>query len=352
MASIPDLKGSEETLEHLLSIPYPETVEMMKRLDGDLLILGVGGKIGPSLAATAANACAKAGVQKRIIGVDKVLTAEVSERLARLGVETQLCDLSEFQQVNDLPRVPNVIFMAGRKFGQVGSEALTWLMNVVIPGHIGQVFRDSRIVVFSTGCVYDLVSTDGIGSLETDLPRPVGEYANSCLGRERVFEYYSSTHKTKVLLFRLNYAVDLRYGVLVEVAKQVYEGKPVDITVNAANVIWQGDAVNRALLSLEHTASPAAMLNVTGRQTLRIDALAQQFGQIFKKTPSFCGSNSGKAYLSNSERSFRLFGLPRVTETQMIQMVAEWIKTGGALLDKPTHFSVTDGQFLDTKEKA
>ncbi|HNT33454.1 MAG TPA: epimerase [bacterium] len=352
MASIPDLRGSEETLEQLLSIPYPETVEMMKRLEGDLLILGVGGKIGPSLAATAANACAKAGVQKRIIGVDKVLTAEVTERLTRLGVETQLCDLSEYEQVNDLPRVRNVIFMAGRKFGQVGSEPLTWLMNAVIPGNVGQAFRGSRIVVFSTGCVYELVSTDGIGSLETDRPKPVGEYANSCLGRERVFEYYCSTFKTPVLLFRLNYAVDLRYGVIVEIAKQVYDGKPVDITVNAANVIWQGDAVNRALLCLEHTSCPAAILNITGRQTLRVDAVAQQFGQIFRKTPSFCGSNSGKAYLSNADRSFRLFGLPRVTETQMIQMVAEWMKTGGAILDKPTHFNVTDGQFLDGGGKA
>lgn len=346
---IPDLNGSEKELEELLSEPYPQTVEMMKRLEGDLMILGVGGKIGPSLAGTAAKACQQADVSKRIIGVDKVFTPALEKRLRNNNVELLTCDLSEYEQAKQLPAVENVIFMAGRKFGEVGSEPLTWLMNAVVPGVVGQVLTSSRIVVFSTGCVYELVSSDSLGSLEADVPRPVGEYANSCLGRERIFEYYGQLHNSPVLLFRLNYSVDLRYGVVVEIARDVYEGRPVDLTVNAVNFIWQGDVVNRALLSLELAEVPAAKLNVTGERVFPVRELALRFAEVFDKQVDFTGKDSEKAYLSDASKSFEVFGPVQVKERDLIQMVANWIQAGGARLDKPTHFSVIDGEFLDEK---
>jgi dTDP-4-dehydrorhamnose reductase len=344
------LNGSEENLEQALAVPYPQTIEMMKRLDGDLMILGVGGKVGASMAATARNALREAGVNKKIVGVDKVLTPKVKDYLEGLQVDLVQCDLSFYEEVMKLPKTENVLFLAGRKFGDVGSEPLTWLMNVIVPGNVAQYFDNSRIVAFSTGCVYDLRSGEQGGSVETDEPKPVGEYANSCLGRERVFEYFCEQNDSTVLLFRLNYSVDLRYGVIVEIARDVYEERPVNISVNHFNIMWQGDVVNRALLCLEHTQSPAAKLNVTGIAQLRTDEVAKKFGELFGKEVKFTGTDTNKAYLSNAQRSVALFGPPQVGEEQLIEMVADWIQAGGPGLDKPTHFSVTDGQFLDEKK--
>ena len=229
--------SSEPQLEELLAAPYKATIEMMKRLEGDIVILGVGGKVGPSLARTAVNACRAAGVKKRVIGVARFSEPGIRDLLEKSGVETIACDLLDRESLTSLPQVENVIFMAGRKFGSVGSESLTWMMNVIVPENVCRHFANSRIVSFSTGCVYALAAAPGGGSRESDGPAPVGEYANSCLGRERVFDYYSETHGTRVLHFRLNYAVDLRYGVLVDVAQRVYEGIPVDLNVSWANVI-------------------------------------------------------------------------------------------------------------------
>jgi nucleoside-diphosphate-sugar epimerase len=339
--------SSEQQLDEVLARPYPETVEMMRRLDGDIIILGVGGKMGPTLARMAANACREAGVSSRVIGVARFSEPGVRESLAAADVEPIACDLLEPAAVARLPRAENVIFMAGRKFGSVGSEALTWMMNVVVPENVARVFRDSRIVAFSTGCVYPLVGAATGGSSEADAPAPVGEYANSCLGRERVFEHYAENHGTRVLLFRLNYAIDLRYGVLTDIAYKVMRGEPVDLGVSYANVIWQGDANNRALLSLEHAASPAMTLNVTGHEMISVRDVAEKFGHIFGKPVQFTGSDSGRAYLSDAKKSIELFGPPRVTLDEMIEGVASWLARGGRLLGKPTHFSVTDGQFLD-----
>jgi len=340
----------EDDLERTLASPYPELVEMMRRLDGDIMILGVAGKMGPSLATLALNACREAGVEKRIIGVSRFSDKAQREQLERRGVETITCDLADMKQVEVLPKVRNIIFMVGRKFGVVGSESETWKTNTVAPGNVVRAFAGARMVAFSTGCVYALVPTASGGSVETDAPDPVGDYARSCVERERIFQRCSEERGTPILLFRLNYAIDLRYGVLVDMAQDVYAGRPVDITVDAVNVIWQGDANNRALLCLEHTASPAAALNVTGPEILSVPSLAKEFGRIFQKEVKYTGTSSGIAYLSNATRSVNLFGPPRVSIPQLMDWVANWIGRGGKTLGKPTHFQVTDGQFL-TKDK-
>jgi nucleoside-diphosphate-sugar epimerase len=347
---LPKRITSEDQLKQVLATPYPELVQMMQRLDGDIMILGVGGKMGPSLAHLARNACNEANVQKRIIGVSRFSDKMQQKTLHSVGVETICCDLMNVDEVNALPKVKNVIFMAGRKFGVFGSETLTWMINTIVPGNVARAFKDSNIVVFSTGCVYALESAASGGSVETDPPSPIGEYAYSCLGRERIFEHYSRLHGTPALLFRLNYAIDLRYGVLLDIARDVCAGKPVDVSVSVVNVIWQGDANSRALLCLEHTASPPTMLNVTGPEILSVPTLAQEFARLFGVGVQFCGVDTGKAYLSSAARCVSLFGPPRVSVQQMIEWVAEWIRIGGRTLGKPTQFRVADGQFL-SKDK-
>jgi len=344
---------AEAQLEALLAEPYPETVDLMRRLDGDVMILGAGGKMGPSLAHLAINACRAAGIQRRVIAVSRFSNAAQRAQLESWGVETVPCDLLDPDAVRGLPKTPNVIFMAGRKFGEIGSEPLTWMNNVIVPGNVARAFRESRIVAFSTGCVYPLVSPDAGGCRETEPPAPVGEYANSCLGRERVFEFASREFGTLVLLYRLNYAIDLRYGVLHDVARAVFDGDIVDLSVNAVNFIWQGDANNRAVLCLDHAASPAAVLNITGPETFTVCDLARQFAERFGKEVVFTGDEgNAKTYLSDASRSVALFGPRRVTAEQLIDWQAEWIARGGPSLGKPTHYQVTDGQFLDEKGEA
>ncbi|MCX8037825.1 MAG: NAD-dependent epimerase/dehydratase family protein [Candidatus Sumerlaeia bacterium] len=343
---IPDRIESEAALDEALAVPYPELTDMMRRLDGDLLILGAAGKMGPSLAHLARNACCEAGVAKRIIAVSRFSDPSQRVWLEQRGVETVPCDLMDPDAVARLPQVPNVLFMVGRKFGSVGSESLTWAINTIAPANAARTFRHSRIVAFSTGCIYPLVPVASGGSRESDPPGPVGEYAASCVGRERVFEHYSEQYGTRVLLLRLNYAVDLRYGVLVDIARDVYEGRPVDLSVEAVNVIWQGDANNRALLCLEHTASPPAKLNITGAETLMVRDVALRFGRLFNKEVRWRGTPVGTMYLSNARKSLDLFGPTRVDADRLIEWVAHWVSHGGRSLGKPTHFQVTDGQYL------
>ncbi len=343
---IPDSIRTESELENFYSEPYPETVQMMKRLDGDIMILGAGGKMGPSLAHLAANSVKNAGSGQKVLAVSRFGDEEIRHWLEDRGVTTISCDLSDYEAVQSLPRIRNVIFMAGRKFGESGSQSLTWLMNTIVPGNVARIFADSRIVVFSTGCIYDFARPEGGGSKEEDLPHPVGEYAYSCLARERVFEYYSIHSGTGVLFFRLNYAIDLRYGVLLDIGEAVYNGLPVDLSVSTVNIIWQGDANNRALLSLEHAASPPFRLNVAGSDMISVKEIAERFAGIFGCSVHFTGSDSGKAYLSNAERSVELFGSPRISLDKMIDWVASWIRTGGRTLLKPTKFQVTDGNYL------
>ena len=346
----PENISTEEQLEELLAAPQARTIELMRRLEGDIMILGAGGKMGPSLARLALNACREAGVTKRIIAVSRFSESRLKTQLTRAGIETIACDLADFKSVETLPPVQNIIYMAGRKFGEVGSDPLTWLMNTVVPGHVAQVLRPSSMVVFSTGCVYPLVDPQTGGCTETQAPAPVGEYANSCLGRERIFQHFSEQYGSRVLLLRLNYAVDLRYGVPVDIAINVLSGRPVDLTINWANIIWQGEANNRVLLCLEHTASPAAILNLTGQKTLSVKEMALLFGKEFGREVSFSGSDSGKAFLSDASASLEKFGPLEVTEETLLKWVAHWVRIGGRNLNKPTHYQVKDGQFLDSTE--
>ncbi len=332
---------TEEQLEDIMSSPTPEVVKAMAELDGDLLILGVGGKMGPTLARLARRSINKA----RVIGVSRFSTPGLQADLNQVGVETIPCDLLNEAALQKLPEVPNVVFMAGRKFGSTGNEALTWAMNTYLPGQIAEKYRNARIVVFSTGNVYPLTSIVHGGATETHPVNPIGEYAQSCLGRERMFEHFSNRFGTPVVIIRLNYAIDLRYGILLDIAEKVYNAQAVDVTMGNVNVIWQGDANAVVLRALTHCQSPPLVLNLTGPETVSIRGLATRFGELFEKTPIFEGQEAGTALLSNASRCHQLFGYPRISLEQMVQWIAHWVRSGGPTLDKPTKFEVRDGKF-------
>uniref|UniRef100_Q02B54 NAD-dependent epimerase/dehydratase n=1 Tax=Solibacter usitatus (strain Ellin6076) TaxID=234267 RepID=Q02B54_SOLUE len=325
-------------LEDELSRPGEADVECLRRLPGDILILGAAGKMGPSLARLCRRAADAAGAPRRVIAVSRQLV-DVP------GVEAISCDLLDRAQVASLPESPNVLYLAGRKFGSSGSPELTWAMNTIAPAIAAERFRNSRVVAFSTGNVYALRDPAFGGSRESDLPAPVGEYAQSCLGRERIFEYFANRHGLRCLLFRLNYAVDLRYGVLVDIARKVFDGEPVDLTVPAFNVIWQRDANSYALRSLEHCATPAGVLNVTGTEILSVRTAAEYFAARFARPCTFIGTPGAVALLSDSTVAQSLMGPPPVAGAQLMEMVADWVSAGGASLNKPTHFEVSDGKF-------
>jgi len=305
----------------------------------------VGGKMGPSLARRARRACELAGVKKRIIGAARFSAPGTREFLEANGVETVQADLLDPDAVAALPDAENVIFMTGRKFGSTGSEHLTWAMNVFQPGMAAERFRRSRIVAFSSGNVYPLMPVLQGGATEATPLAPVGEYAQSALGRERMLEYFSSLHGTPVTILRLNYAIDLRYGVLLDVGQKVFDRRPVNLAMGHANVIWQGDANSICLQSFALCQSPPTILNLTGPETVSIRWLARRFGELFGIEPILEGTESDTALLNNASRCHRLFGYPSVTVGQMVEMVAAWIGLGGATLNKPTHFETRDGKF-------
>jgi nucleoside-diphosphate-sugar epimerase len=337
--------NSEDDIELALSNPTPGLVETMSRVEGDILVLGVGGKMGPSLAMMARKACNAAGISKRIIGVARFSNPDVAARLHSAGVETIQGDLLDHAFLRSLPDAPNIIYMAGMKFGSTGNEGLTWAMNCYLPGMICERFPTSRIVAFSTGNVYSMTPVSGCGSRETDPPAPVGDYAMSCLGRERVFQHFSEALSIPVLLFRLNYAVEFRYGVLVDLATSVWNREPVDLTTGFFNVIWQPDANAMALQSLEHTGSPAAILNVTGPDVTPVREVCIHYGEIMNREVQFTGTESERAFLNNSAKAFKLFGEPSTTVDEMIDLVAQWVMRDGISHGKPTHFETRDGKF-------
>jgi len=340
-----DMIQSEAELEDRLSTPSAEDVAFFRELEGDLLIIGVSGKMGPSLARRAARAARVAGVPRRIIGVSRFSTPSAQRFLQQAGVETLRADLLDAGAVASLPDARNVIFMAGRKFGSTGAESLTWAMNAYLPALVAQRFHQSRIVAFSSGNVYPLVPVESDGATEETAPAPVGEYAQSVLARERIFEHFSRCHETPVVLLRLNYAIDLRYGVLLDIGSEVFEGRSIDVTMGAVNVIWQGDANSVALRSLAHGQSPPLILNLTGPETLSVRAVAHRFGEIFGKAPLLEGQEAATALLKNAGLCLRLFGAPSVTLEEMIEWTAHWIMSEGVTLSKPTHFESRDGKF-------
>jgi len=338
------IKTIEELEEHL-SRPTEADVTALAQMDGDLLILGAGGKMGPTLSRMARRAADQAGLNKKIIAVSRFADENLRHQFSAYHIDTVACDLLDPGALAGLPEVPNVIFMAARKFGTTGAEHLTWAMNTFLPGLVAERYRNSRIVTFSTGNVYPLTQVSNGGSVESDPVDAQGEYAQSALGRERMFEYGSLHWGTPVTLLRLNYAIELRYGVLLDIALAVFEQRPIDLRMGHVNVIWQRDANSYCLRSFACCQTPPFVLNITGPETLSVRALAEEFGRRFNRKPIFSGKENDTALLNNAGKAHKLFGCPNVSPERAIDWVADWISHGGSVLNKPTHFATRDGQF-------
>ena len=336
---------NEKELETILTTPSERLLTDIVKLKGDTIILGAAGKMGPSLTVLLKKAKVLAGHPGKVFAASRFSNPENQSYLETNGIKTYAGDLLDRKFVAGLPNAENVIFLAGQKFGTSGNQAFTWAMNALLPGYICEKYTDSNIVAFSTGNVYPLMPITSAGATEETPTGPIGEYAQSCLGRERIFEYFSLTHQTKVLIFRLNYALDLRYGVLNDIGQKVWQDKPVDLSMGHVNVIWQGDANEFAIRSLLHCTSPANHLNVTGPNVLSVQSLAEKIGVFLGKKPTFSGNPQPTALLNDASKSFKLFGQPQVSVDQMCEWTAHWIKEGGKLLHKPTHFETRDGQF-------
>ncbi len=332
-------------MEQELLKPTDALVSDICNISGDIILLGVGGKMGPSMAKLAKQAVEIAGVNKRIIGVSRFSDPNARALLESDGIETIAADLLNDKDLAALPDAENILYLAGNKFGTTGKEAFTWAMNTYLPGRVAERYRNSRIVAFSSGNVYPFTEVSSGGLSEDITPAPVGEYGQSCLGRERIFQYFSEQYQIPTLLYRLNYAIDLRYGVLLEVAKSVLNGTPIDLSTGNVNVIWQGDANEIAIRSLLHCDVPANILNVTGPETVSVKWLALKFGEIFQREPLFEGEIQPTALLNNASKAHKLFGYPKVTLREMIDLTALWLTQGGETINKPTHFQERRGQF-------
>lgn len=331
---------NEDELEELLSRPSDRDTSAMQALSGPLLILGAGGKMGPTLAMRAKRAGAK-----HVIAVARYSSSGMQDRLQKAGIETVAADLLDEAAFQRVPDAPHVIFMAAMKFGTTGAEHLTWAMNTYLPGRVAERYKDAEIVSFSTGNVYPLTPVTSGGATEQTYTNPVGEYAQSALGRERMFQYGSHRFGTRGVILRLNYATELRYGVLLDIGRKVFERHPVDVSMGMVNVIWQGDANSACLQSFQHCSAPPLVVNLTGPETLSVRWIAEEFGRRFGVTPDVQGEEAPTALLSNSTAAIARFGYPTVTPAEMIDWLAAWIQAGGSMLNKPTHFQTRDGRF-------
>jgi nucleoside-diphosphate-sugar epimerase len=339
--SLPDRFENVDELEETMSRPSPGLVEDLARVPGDIMVLGVGGKMGPTLARMAK----RAAPDKRVIGVARFSQAGLRQQLEQQGIECLEADLLSREAIAALPDVANIIFMAGRKFGSTGSEWLTWAMNAHVPALVAERFARSRIVAFSTACVYPFVSTAGNGATE-DVPptAPSGEYANSCVARERMFEHFSHAQGTPGRLIRLSYAIDMRYGVLHDVAQKILKREAIDLSMGHANVIWQGEANDWSLRSLAHCESPTSPINISGPK-ISIREVALGLGQRLGIEPVLTGCEAPTAWLVDCTRAFELFGPPQVDLGRMLDWTADWVRHGGASLGKPTHYEARDGKY-------
>ena len=340
------INWSEEVLNEMLSTPSQALIEDIAKIQGDIMILGAGGKMGPDMCVLAARAAKAAGIEKKVYAVSRFSDADAAKRLTDEGVTIIAGDLTADGVLEQLPDCENIIFMAGRKFGTDGKEYLTWGMNAGLPTLVARRFRNSKIVAFSSGNLYPKVSTCSGGATEETAPDPVGEYPMSCLARERAFEYAAKTYGTSVCIMRLNYAIDLRYGVLHDIAQTILAGKPVDLSAMPSfNCIWQKDANEAAIRLLLHTSPDMSIVNVTGPETAGVKRTAEQLAKGLNKPVTFVGQEASTAYLNNAGKMFELFGKPAVDMKQMIKWQAEWIMSGGESLNKPTHFEVNNGKF-------
>jgi hypothetical protein len=330
-----------DALDEFLARPSRALVEDLATVEGDIIVLGAGGKMGPTLTRLAKTAARS----KRVVAVARFSETGLQRRLDSWGIETIPCDLADRAAVDRLPRLPNVVFMVGRKFGSSSNEALTWAMNVYVPAIVADAFRASRIVVFSTGNVYSLTDVGGEAPTETTSPNPAGEYAQSCLGRERIFEYLSQRHGTRGRALRLNYAIDMRYGILYDIAAKVRDGAPVDVTMGYVNVIWQGDANTQALRCLKHCTTPITPLNISGHEKVSVRWLSEELGRRLGRKPVISGSEAATALLTNTNEAVRLFGAPRVPIGIMLDWVADWVARSMPAFNRPTKFEVRDGAF-------
>lgn len=335
---------NEDILNQKLTNPSQKLISGMAELTGDILILGAGGKMGPTLAILAKNAIKAAKGNNKVIAVSRFTDPVVVNLMKEHDIETISVDLLKPGALESLPEVPNVIYMAGRKFGTDGQEAQTWAMNAWLPALVAEKYKHSKIVVFSSGNIYPMMPVNS-GASENTKPSPVGEYAMSCLGRERMFEYGSKEYGTEVFMYRLNYAVDLRYGVLHDIAVNIMEEKPVSLSATAFNCIWQGDANEMALLALLHTGCPAVKMNITGPETVSVRYVAGELGKLLGKEPIFAGEEAPVALLNNSALAMETFGYPTVSLKTLIRWQAEWILAGGRSLGKPTHFEEREGKY-------
>jgi hypothetical protein len=339
--NLPNTISDISALDELLCRPSQALIDDLGHVDGDIMILGVAGKMGPTLAGLAKAALP----DRRVIGVARFSDASVKEWLESRGIETINCDLLDETAIKALPRVQNIVFMAGRKFGAEGDLSLTWAMNAHVPALVAQAFAGSRIVAFSTGCVYPFVPVNGKGANEDVSPNPPGEYAQSCVGRERMFEYFSRKFATSGRLFRLNYAIDMRYGVLHDIAAKILTGKPIDVSLGHVNFIWQGDAAAQALRCLAHCDTPTSPINVSGHEILAVRDLAAKFGALFGRDPVIVGTEEPTAWLTDTSQAVKLFGLPIVDTAQLIAWTADWVARSMPSLGKPTKYEVRDGRY-------
>jgi len=339
--NLPETISDIAALDDLLCRPSQALIDDLRKVDGDIMILGVAGKMGPTLAGLAKAAAP----DRRIIGVARFSDASVKDWLQGRGVETINCDLLDEVAIKALPKAPNVVFMAGRKFGAEGDLSLTWAMNAHVPALVAQAFADSRIVAFSTGCVYPFVAIDGKGADESVAPNPPGEYAQSCVGRERMFEYFSKLYLTPGRLFRLNYAIDMRYGVLHDIATKILTRKPIDVSLGHVNFIWQGDASAQALRCLAHCDTPTSPINVSGHEILSVRDLAAKLGARLGRDPVLVGAEQPTAWLTDTSQAVKLFGRPIVDTEQLIAWTADWVARAMPSLGKPTKYEVRDGRY-------
>ncbi len=344
-AALPHAIEDEARLEELLARPSAADVAFARTLTDDVLVLGAGGKMGPSLARRVRRACDAAGAPRRVLAVSRFSEPGVAAALEKDGIEAVACDLLDPDQVARLPRVGNVLYLAGRKFGSADRPDLTWAHNTIVPVYVARRFAGARIVVFSTGNVLPMVAPSSSGATEADPPDPVGEYAQSCLGRERVFEHFSREQATPCVLFRLFYAVDLRYGTLVDIARHVRDGEPVDLGVGRVNAIWQGDANSYAWRALSLCASPPRPLVVTGPEVVSVRDVAGRFAARFGRPARFEGEEEAPALLGNPALCMSLLGPPEVTLDRLVEWAADWVERGGRSLGKPTKFERVDGRF-------